>query len=185
MVKQYDIIRDIQTVNGKYYYTYLNKNNTISEKELKIGTHLKYYNAFGITQEMLSVVHDSLIKYHPSHHGIYIGNGEVLQFEHQDGLKFNATVIKVDINKFKESSKKRKSPLYAFYNNINDESTDKILKRANKILGTKNYNIITNNCEHVVNYCINGKKNSEQINRILYDLISNIIINPILKCINL
>jgi hypothetical protein len=196
MVKQYDKIIDIKTVNDKYYYSYLNKNDSISEKELKIGTRLKYNNAFGITREMLSLIHYSLVKYHPSHHGLYIGNGKVLQFAGQtgggggDGLyemfkgKFNAKVITVDINKFKENSKKKKSSLYAYYN-INDESTDIILERANSILGNKNYNVINNNCEHAVNYCVYGKGKSEQVNTILYDLLRKCIIIPILKRINL
>lgn len=99
------------------------------------------------------------------HHGIYIGNDEVIQFGHPFDVFSNhdeIAVIKSNIEDFlhggflevriynkKELKKKRPA--------------DQIIKTANELIGTKGYHILYNNCEHFANYCVFLEKISHQI----------------------
>ena len=99
------------------------------------------------------------------HHGIYIGDEEVVQF----GLPFDmlrpkeeVKVIKTNIDQFlmggflevRIYDKKEKR----FKNKDQD-----IVKKAISRLGEGGYDIVHNNCEHFVNECIFNKKVSEQV----------------------
>ena len=100
------------------------------------------------------------------HHGIYIGNDEVVQF----GLPFDMLVDAKDI-------KVIKSPISDFCGD-NDFievycyskkelkqkfSDEQIIANALSHVGDAGYSIIKNNCEHFANLCIFGKKISDQI----------------------
>lgn len=102
------------------------------------------------------------------HHGIYIGNDEVVQF----GLPFDmfrpkeeVKVIKSSINDFLQGgflevrvfTRKEKKQK-------NDDN--KIIKIALSKLGEGGYDIVHNNCEHFVNYCIFNKKESLQVDSV-------------------
>lgn len=106
------------------------------------------------------------------HHGIYIGNDEVVQF----GYPFNYTqdpksviVVRSSIFDFlkggflevKEFSHKEKKQKY---------SDSKIIENALSHLGEAGYNILNNNCEHFVNLCIFGKKISYQTEQLHKDI---------------
>ena len=102
------------------------------------------------------------------HHGIYIGNEEVVQF----GLPFDMyqdhsliKVIKSPIEDFlkggflevrqytkKEFKIKHKNEL--------------IVEIALSKLGEGDYNLLYNNCEHFANFCVFGKKESKQVDNI-------------------
>jgi hypothetical protein len=43
----------------------------------------------------------------------------------------------------------------------------KSVKRARQRIGETEYNLVFNNCEHFVNWCIEGEKTSEQVNDFL------------------
>ena len=99
------------------------------------------------------------------HHGIYLGDEEVVQFggpfdmftkpesivvekvHIEDFLKGGFLEVKVFDRKEK---KEKKSP-------------DEIVKTALSMLGTGGYDLLRNNCEHFVNYCIFGVKKSSQV----------------------
>jgi hypothetical protein len=51
-----------------------------------------------------------------------------------------------------------------FFRFYNDEES---VERAHSRLGEDWYNVLTNNCEHFVNWCINGLHNSEQVNGLI------------------
>lgn len=102
------------------------------------------------------------------HHGIYIGNDEVVQF----GLPFDmfrpkeeVKVIKSSINDFLQGgflevrvfTRKEKKQK-------NDDN--KIIEIALSKLGEGGYDIVHNNCEHFVNYCIFNKKESLQVDSV-------------------
>jgi hypothetical protein len=57
------------------------------------------------------------------------------------------------------------------YNNPNKSSIIDIKRRCDEVLGNKNYNIFLNNCEHIVTYCITGEKKSDQVRKVVKDLI--------------
>lgn len=99
------------------------------------------------------------------HHGVYIGDEEVVQF----GGPFdmftkpqNIVVEKVNINDFlnggflevKEFNRKERK---------SKRTPDEIVEVALSMLGTGGYDLLRNNCEHFVNYCIFGVKRSLQV----------------------
>jgi hypothetical protein len=99
------------------------------------------------------------------HHGIYIGNNEVIQF----GLPFDMFRNHKDI-------KIIKSPIEDFLNNgflevriyskkeqKRKNSNEEIIRIAHSMLGQGDYNILYNNCEHFANYCVFGVKSSSQV----------------------
>ena len=102
------------------------------------------------------------------HHGIYIGNDEVVQFGHpfdmyQDHREIK--VIKSPIEDFlrggflevRQYSKKELKIKF---------SNDKICELALSKLGEGDYNLLYNNCEHFATFCVFGKKESKQVDDI-------------------
>lgn len=78
-----------------------------------------------------------------SHHAIYIGNGEVIEY--------NDYIIKISkLADFSDGD---------YIIKINDRakySRDKIVQRAYSRLGEEKYNIMWNNCENFADWCRNG-----------------------------
>ena len=102
------------------------------------------------------------------HHGIYIGNDEVIQF----GLP-------IDMLRPKEEVKVLKSSVEEFLQGgflevrIFDRKERKIKNDDQKIveiaiskLGEDGYDIVHNNCEHFANFCVFNKKESQQVDNI-------------------
>lgn len=98
-------------------------------------------------------------------HGIYIGNDEVIQFGGPFDMFTNPkdiVVEKVNIEDFLKGGflevrvldrKERKQK----------RNVDEIIETALSKLGEGGYDILYNNCEHFVNYCIFGVKKSTQV----------------------
>ena len=102
------------------------------------------------------------------HHGIYIGNDEVVQF----GEPFNINTIPKDIKvirshmkdflkdgflevrEFTRSEKKQKN------------KDEEIVRLALSRVGEGGYDLLKNNCEHFVNECIFNKKISSQVDQV-------------------
>ena len=62
--------------------------------------------------------------------------------------------VLVDFYHFSGKEKKQKA------------SDEEIVRRALAAVGEGGYNVFTNNCEHFANYCVFGKKSSDQIDEI-------------------
>lgn len=106
---------------------------------LKLGAHLKSNRGFY------------------THHGIYIGNEEVI---HYSGLSENLQKGKIEKVSLSEFSGKIGYDIIK-HDNIQYSSTE-IVNRAKSRLGEDAYHFITNNCEHFVNWCIENKHSSTQ-----------------------
>lgn len=94
-----------------------------------------------------------------THHGLYVGNDLVI---HYAGLSdgFNKESIDLtSLDTFCDGNGYTVSP-HPFRIFSEEES----VKRAYSKLGEDSYNIIFNNCEHFVNWCINGVHSSSQVN---------------------
>lgn len=105
------------------------------------------------------------------HHGIYIGNDEVVQFglpsEFMQNPK-NIKVLKSNMKDFlvgflevrvydkKELKEKR--------------SDEEIVSIALSRVGEGNYNLFRNNCEHFAYECVFGVKRSDQVDSALKDI---------------
>ena len=87
------------------------------------------------------------------HHGLYIGNGQVIHLSRESG-----GVIRSSIAYFGDKIRvKRQAP-----------NPSEAIRRAESYLGQDGYNLFSNNCEQFVNYCIKGKKRSNQVSNVAH-----------------
>lgn len=92
------------------------------------------------------------------HHGIDLGNGEVIHFTGEPGKKRDAAIQRTEIKYFLCS---RNLEIVKYSKCF---SPDKTISIALKHLGDVGYNLVINNCEHFARYCKTGQKKSEQVN---------------------
>jgi hypothetical protein len=107
-------------------------------------------------------VHLWVKKFGYTHHGLGIGKGEVI---HYSGLAHGleaGPICKVSLEEFSSGSKiyMKKHPERKF--NVSES-----LLRAKSRLGEDAYTVWGNNCEHFVNWCINDKHNSRQVDKVV------------------
>jgi len=95
-----------------------------------------------------------------THHGIYVGRGQVI---HYAGF----------VRGFETGAIERTS-MYGFSNGRNVHVADvgsakftraEIVERAYSKLGEDQYNLLLNNCEHFVHWCLHGRRRSPQVQR--------------------
>ena len=93
-----------------------------------------------------------------THHGLYIGNQEVIHYEGKFGSD-SGRIAKVTLVEFCEgaSCRVRDYPLRVY-------GRKESIERACQRLGECDYNVVFNNCEQFVAWCIMGIGYSEQIN---------------------
>ena len=92
------------------------------------------------------------------HHGIYIGNGQVIHYAGFSRRQRRGPVERVSIGCF----------ACGFSVTIQcDPSTcyegDEVARRALSRLGERNYRLLTNNCEHFCSWCLFGECRSVQV----------------------
>jgi hypothetical protein len=78
-----------------------------------------------------------------THHGVYIGEGEVIHYADSGVEKVPLQTFSNGAKIFRKSSYKRHSPgtiVYRAYSRLNEDQ----------------YNLLTNNCEHFVEWCRSG-----------------------------
>lgn len=91
-----------------------------------------------------------------THHGLYIDEGYVAEYS----LDYGVHLILLD--EFIADSKLRlRSHDQAKY------SPQEAVERAKSRLGECSYNLLFSNCEHFVNWCIEGKEYSRQVDNII------------------
>lgn len=102
------------------------------------------------------------------HHGIYIGNDEVVQF----GLPFDmyrpkeeVKVVKTNITEFLQGGF-LETRIFTKKEMKQKNNDQKIVEIALSKLGEGGYDIVHNNCEHFANFCIFNNKSSSQIDDI-------------------
>jgi hypothetical protein len=91
------------------------------------------------------------------HHGIYLGDGKVA---HYSGLSGSLRPGPIEVTGLQQFANGRSIWIYqdqpAF-------SNDEIVARACSRMGESQYKILSNNCEHFCNWCINGTSYSAQV----------------------
>lgn len=96
------------------------------------------------------------------HHGIYVGNGEVVHYVGFKGFLRCGPVEKTTLAGFADGYGFRVEPAtQARY--IEAE----IVRRATARLGEDDYRLLTNNCEHFCMWCLSGESRSEQVEALL------------------
>lgn len=95
-----------------------------------------------------------------THHGIYSGNGFVIHYSgFSDGAN-TGPVEEITLEKFEDDNgyKVKAHPEREYSGDIS-------VNRARNRIGEDLYSLSNNNCEHFVNWCIEGDHNSEQVNK--------------------
>jgi len=121
-----------------------------------IGDHIKVRRAFGLY----------------SHHGIYIGNNNVLHLtgNPKRGMpisSYGEGLASVRIDNLKIFENGGNSLLVNKV--VNDFDKTLFLKEANELVNKdKEYNLVLHNCEHFANSMTNKQKKSKQIQHVIY-----------------
>lgn len=108
-----------------------------------------------------------------THHGIYVGNKEVIEYSgSSEGVNIDDIVSinndnrsPISIVSLKEFSKGNGFKIKLHPNA--KSSKEEIVKRAKERLTEKEYNVFFNNCEQFANYCIYGVASSKQTQGLL------------------
>ena len=103
------------------------------------------------------------------HHGIYIGNDEVVQFGHPFNVNEdpkNVFVIRSPIEDFAGPANFVEVYHYSKKELKLKNKDEDIIKIALSHLGEGGYNILDNNCEHFANRCVFNKSISLQTDSI-------------------
>jgi hypothetical protein len=96
-----------------------------------------------------------------THHGIYIGNEEVIHYSGWATVGQKGIVEKTSLIAFSDG---RPLSLYKASGYLKGEQlpVEEIIARAYKALGEDSYNLLFNNCEHFANWCTHDDHFSSQ-----------------------
>jgi Lecithin retinol acyltransferase len=95
-----------------------------------------------------------------THHGVYVGGGRVVHYSGFSGFWQCGPVEEVSLSGFSAGREVRSvdHPKSVF-------SPEETVRRARSRLGENDYRLLTNNCEHFCNWCLNGVSHSAQVER--------------------
>ncbi|WP_043288664.1 lecithin retinol acyltransferase family protein [Paraburkholderia oxyphila] len=92
------------------------------------------------------------------HHGIYIGNGRVIHYAGLSRRFCGGPVEAISIQHFSAGFDIEVVPhTHAQY------TGSEVAHRASSRLGEHNYRLLTNNCEHLCQWCVFGQGRSDQV----------------------
>lgn len=98
------------------------------------------------------------------HHGIYIGDDQVIHFgegnSETDSLHPEANTVHISSLSDFLNGAFLEVRSYSLKEKMILRKGSDIVDEAKKMLGSGDYNLITNNCEHFSNYCAFGVKHS-------------------------
>jgi hypothetical protein len=93
-----------------------------------------------------------------THHGIYAGDGKVIHYGALMYSMIRRPVEEVSLEAFAEGR-----PLFVVTHSEDAFEVAEILRRARSRLGEKRYRLLTNNCEHFVEWCLHDVHRSFQV----------------------
>lgn len=97
-----------------------------------------------------------------THHGIYVGQGRIVQYGGLcRGLRCGP-VEEVTLSTFSQGR-----PIFLRLEESRWFSGDEVARRARRRLGENCYNVLTNNCEHFCEWCVHGEHRSYQVDNLL------------------
>ncbi len=99
-----------------------------------------------------------------SHHGIYVGRGQVIHYTDAEGFvrKNDSKIVQTSLDEFLRGGELRRRA------HRNSYSPEKVVRRAKQSLLESRYSLLWNNCEHFATYCVTGKRRSRQVRRVVY-----------------
>ncbi|MBP0620993.1 lecithin retinol acyltransferase family protein [Cupriavidus consociatus] len=97
-----------------------------------------------------------------THHGIYVGAGQVVHYQGLSSSLHRGSVAKVSLAEFSHGHPVRlHGKAGAAYSGI------EVVERACSRLGEDTYDVLRNNCEHFCSWCQTGAASSPQVERLL------------------
>jgi hypothetical protein len=97
-----------------------------------------------------------------THHGIYIGAGQVVHYCGLSSSLRRGPVERVSLAEFTQGH-----PVYLHGDSSEAYCGMEVVRRACSRLGEDAYDLLRNNCEHFCSWCLSGKAHSPQIDRLL------------------
>lgn len=95
-----------------------------------------------------------------THHGIYVGNGMVVQYAGlARGLRAGC-VEEITLEEFADGR-----PLWIGVSGPVRFDAHEIVRRARSRVGEDRYDLFTNNCEHFCEWCLHGRQHSYQVDK--------------------
>ncbi len=93
-----------------------------------------------------------------THHGIYAGDGKVIHYGALMYSMIRRPVEEVTLAAFAEGR-----PVFVVSHAEGGFEVAEILRRARSRIGEKHYRLLTNNCEHFVEWCLHDVHRSFQV----------------------
>lgn len=93
-----------------------------------------------------------------SHHGIYVGNGNVV---HYGALIYD--VIRKPVEEVSLECFAQKRPVFVVDHDEATVCAGEVIRRARSRLGEGSYRLLTNNCEHFCEWALHGEARSFQV----------------------
>jgi hypothetical protein len=97
-----------------------------------------------------------------AHHGIYVGEGKVI---HYGALVYDIVRRPVEEVTLQQFAGGR--PMFVVLHDSLPFPCEQIVQRARSRLGENSYRLLTNNCEHFVEWCFYDEQRSFQVDRAL------------------
>ena len=95
-----------------------------------------------------------------SHHGLYVGNGQVIHY--QGSFANDDQTGQIGLSMLDDFH--RGQPLQVVSHSSRPFSPEECVARAFSRLGEQDYHLLFNNCEHFVLWCIEDRHSSPQVN---------------------
>lgn len=102
-----------------------------------------------------------------THHGIYVGNDEVI---HYSGFSSGISKGEISLTSVEEFSQGNNVKVKSYL--IRTYDFNESVGRAYSRLGEDWYNVLLNNCEHFVTWCIVGFHSSSQVNNLIVNTVA-------------
>ena len=113
-----------------------------------------------------------------THHGIYVGAGQVVHYEGLSSSLRRGRIAKVSLAEFAHGHPVR----------LHDEADVaycgiEVVARACSRLGEDAYDVLRNNCEHFCTWCLIGAARSPQVERLLSNSRAVALAAQVLSCL--
>src|SRR6516165_1085226 len=100
-----------------------------------------------------------------AHHGVYVGAGAVVHYAALASHWRRGPVEEVSLSRFAQ-----RHPVWVRPTGPDALRCEEIVRRARSRLGENRYRLLSNNCEHFSEWCVNGEHRSPQVDRLLVQL---------------
>jgi len=100
-----------------------------------------------------------------THHGVYVGAGAVVHYGAFAHHWHRGPVEEVSLSGFAHGH-----PVWVRPTGPDALRCEEIVQRARSRLGENRYRLLSNNCEHFSEWCVNGEHRSPQVDRLLAQL---------------